>query len=90
MTYGMWRTTGMSTDALHATFEKAGKEIACADCWTVLRARIQEVCWQWSQVKVRALLVVRNNSPCCAAPIPSLVAENNLNHRETIGRMRAD
>ncbi len=54
MTYGMWRATGMSTDALHSTFEKAGKEIACADCWTILRARIQEVCWQWSQVKVRA------------------------------------
>ncbi|KAM5543238.1 hypothetical protein V8D89_003112 [Ganoderma adspersum] len=47
-----WDTLpGMSTHALQWMFEKAGKEIACDDCWTCLRARIQEVCWEWSQVK---------------------------------------
>ncbi|KAI1791330.1 hypothetical protein LXA43DRAFT_436990 [Ganoderma leucocontextum] len=47
-----WATLpSMSTNALQSTFEKAGKEIVCDDCWAALRARIQEVCWQWSEVK---------------------------------------
>ncbi|KAM5543300.1 hypothetical protein V8D89_003174 [Ganoderma adspersum] len=47
-----WSTLpGMSTNALHSMFEKAGKEITCDGCWTNLRARINEVCWEWSQVK---------------------------------------
>ncbi|KAM5543298.1 hypothetical protein V8D89_003172 [Ganoderma adspersum] len=45
------RLPGMSTDTLHSTFENAGKEIACRDCCAILRVRIKEVCWEWSQVK---------------------------------------
>lgn len=42
----------MSTNALHSTFEKAGREIPCEDCLLALQARIQDVCLLWSQVKV--------------------------------------
>ncbi|KAM5533990.1 hypothetical protein V8D89_012310 [Ganoderma adspersum] len=87
----VWSTLpGMSTNALHSMFEKAGKEITCEACWVNLRVRIQEVCWEWSQVKVCIFRVVRDDSPACVELISSLVAENNLNCHETIGRVRAD
>ncbi|KAM5543293.1 hypothetical protein V8D89_003167 [Ganoderma adspersum] len=48
----VWATLPcMSTDALQSTFEKAGKEIVCEGCRAALRARIQEVCWRWFEVK---------------------------------------
>ncbi|KAM5543291.1 hypothetical protein V8D89_003165 [Ganoderma adspersum] len=43
---------GMSTNALYSIFEEEGKDIACKDCLAALHARIWDVCWQWSQVKV--------------------------------------
>lgn len=42
----------MSTNALEFNFGKAGDGITCEDCQAALRARIQEVCQQWSEVKV--------------------------------------
>ncbi|PIL33909.1 hypothetical protein GSI_03615 [Ganoderma sinense ZZ0214-1] len=43
---------GMSTNALHSLFDKAGREIHCEDCLAALEARIRDVCSLWSQVKV--------------------------------------
>ena len=57
----------MSTNALQSIFEKVGKEINCEDCRVALRARIQEVCWQWSGVKVRAFSMIPHDA-CTADP----------------------
>lgn len=42
----------MSTHALRSALEKAGAEVAREECRAALHARIQEVCWRWSEVKV--------------------------------------
>ena len=61
----------MSADALQSTFEKAGREITCENCKAALRARIQEVCWQWSKVKVRVFSMILHDA--CTADSPGLL-----------------
>ena len=57
VTHAYGQSTGMSTNALQATFEKAGAQITCLECQAMLRARIREVCQQWFAVKVRISVV---------------------------------
>lgn len=42
----------MSTSALELNFGKAGDGVACGECRAALNARIEEICRQWSEVKV--------------------------------------
>ena len=55
----------ISTYALESAFTQAAASIKCPDCYIMLRNRIKEVIYQWSAVKVSAIM----RPLCCCSPV---------------------